>query len=209
MSELDGTNLTYLFPTPFVRHVWSDGAALNEQLRPLILARERSTRGTTRSNVDGWHSEPDSLEWCGKAGQVLVQHMMEFANYATYWVLANVNRQAPKFSWSLAAWANVNRLGAFNRQHIHFGSTWSGTYYVDTGDPAPGDGEHGSLVLTTSDPGRASSFMPELSPTEIAIKPEPGLMVLFPAYLPHAVFPHKGKRPRISIAFNLRKEPFP
>ena len=35
------------------------------------------------------------------------------------------------------------------------------------------------------------------------------MMVLFPSYLPHAVLAHQGVRRRISIAFNLRKEPFP
>jgi hypothetical protein len=34
-------------------------------------------------------------------------------------------------------------------------------------------------------------------------------MVLFPSYVPHAVTPHQGARERISIAFNLRREPFP
>ena len=46
-------------------------------------------------------------------------------------------------------------------------------------------------------------------PMTAFVKPEPGLMVLFPSYLPHMVYVHQGKRPRISIAFNLRKEPFP
>jgi hypothetical protein len=34
-------------------------------------------------------------------------------------------------------------------------------------------------------------------------------MVLFSSYVPHSVAPHEGERPRISIAFNVRKEPFP
>ena len=33
------------------------------------------------------------------------------------------------------------------------------------------------------------------------------MMVLF--HLPHAVLAHRGVSQRISIAFNLRKEPFP
>jgi hypothetical protein len=33
--------------------------------------------------------------------------------------------------------------------------------------------------------------------------------MLFPSYVPHAVPPHQGARERISIAFNLRREPFP
>jgi hypothetical protein len=31
------------------------------------------------------------------------------------------------------------------------------------------------------------------------------MMVLFPSYMPHMVFPHQGERQR----FNLCKEPFP
>jgi hypothetical protein len=46
-------------------------------------------------------------------------------------------------------------------------------------------------------------------PEMIYIVPEPGLMVLFPSYIPHMVNPHKGAETRISIAFNLRKDPFP
>jgi hypothetical protein len=33
--------------------------------------------------------------------------------------------------------------------------------------------------------------------------------VLFPSYLVHAVLPHRGPRSRLSIAFNLRREPYP
>jgi hypothetical protein len=35
------------------------------------------------------------------------------------------------------------------------------------------------------------------------------MMMLFPSYVPHMAFPHRGARERISISFNLRKEPFP
>jgi hypothetical protein len=49
--------------------------------------------------------------------------------------------------------------------------------------------------------------MPELEKA-IRFRPDPGLMILFPSYVPHAVLPHRGDRERISIAFNVRKEPF-
>jgi hypothetical protein len=35
------------------------------------------------------------------------------------------------------------------------------------------------------------------------IRPKPGLMVLFPSFLLHAVRPYRGQGLRISIAFNL------
>ncbi len=41
------------------------------------------------------------------------------------------------------------------------------------------------------------------------VRAGPGMMVLFPSYMQHAVLAHEGVRQRISIAFNLRREPFP
>ena len=135
--------------------------------------------------------------------------MLAMANEATRQLLTLHGRQLPGFRWILEAWANVNRTGDFNQPHIHGGSTWSGTYYVDPGEPAA-DSEHGT-ALYLIDPAQAGAghFFPDLVPARFFIRPEPGKMVLFPSYLLHMVFAHQGKRPRISIAFNLRKEPFP
>ena len=35
------------------------------------------------------------------------------------------------------------------------------------------------------------------------VTPKPGVMVLFPAWLQHAVLAHASAQPRISVAFNL------
>lgn len=210
-SERVEVTLSNFFPVPFLSYVWPDSNDLNQELRRRILERERdpAVRGVSKSNVGGWQSEIGRLEWCGVAGKTLLAHMVAVANEATRQLLAAYGRQTSPFDWTLEAWANVNRAGDFNRTHIHGGSTWSGTYYVDAGEPAP-DAEHGT-ALYLMDPGQGGggNFFPNLVPTSVFVRPEAGRMVLFPAYLPHMVFPHRGKRPRISIAFNLRKEPFP
>lgn len=209
MADLADARIVNLFSSPFMTHVWADSAELNRELRQHILAYERENprRGQSKSNVGGWHSQTGLLEFCGDAGQLLLRRAIEMANHATLQVLAG--RDPTEFGWRLEAWANVNRPGDFNREHTHGMSTWSGTYYVDPGDP-PAEAEHGT-ALEITDPcrERTHSFFPTLLPPGIYIRPEPGLMVLFPGYMPHMVFPHRGKRPRISIAFNLRKEPFP
>lgn len=46
-------------------------------------------------------------------------------------------------------------------------------------------------------------------PATRQITPGAGLMVLFPRYLVHGVNPYFGERPRISIAFNPMKDPYP
>jgi hypothetical protein len=81
-------------------------------------------------------------------------------------------------------------------------------YYVDHGASDP-RAEGAALRLSDPCPPRTNLFFPELLTSDFQVYPVPGLMVLFPSYVPHAVAPHQGDRPRISIAFNGRKEPFP
>jgi len=207
MSELAKAKLTNLFATPLLAHLWSDAAELNDDLRTRILAYESDNPGERKTNVGGWHSEAGQLEFCGDAGRRLIRHMYEMADEATRRVLAECGQPSRPMRWTLHAWVNVNRSGALNRVHTHPGATWSGTYYVDTGDP---EAESGTPIhLFDPCQGRANTFLPPLVATSVLQRPEPGLMILFPSYLPHMVFAHRGSRPRISIAFNMRKEPFP
>lgn len=197
-----------IFATPLLAHVLEDGAELNGVLREKILTHEAQSGGIAKSNQGGWHSDTGQLEFCGDAGRRLVRHMLAMADDATRRVLAEHRQPIRPMRWTLYAWVNVNRNGDFNKVHVHPGSTWSGTYYVDTGDPI--DREAGTpLHLFDPCQGRSTTFLPPFVPTSVVIHPEPGLMVLFPSYVPHMVFPHNGNSPRISIAFNLRKEPYP
>ena len=52
------------------------------------------------------------------------------------------------------------------------------------------------------------TFFPGLTPDYHAFRPVLGLMFVFPSYLGHEVQPYGGDRPRISIAFNVKREPF-
>ncbi|HEV2099299.1 MAG TPA: putative 2OG-Fe(II) oxygenase [Stellaceae bacterium] len=208
MPELATAKITNLFATPLMAHVWSDAAKLNPELREHILAYERASTGEQKTNVGGWHSETGQLEFCGDAGRRLIRHMYEMADEATRRLLAEFGQPPRLMRWTLYAWVNVNRAGDFNRVHTHPGATWSGTYYVDPGEP---DDPAAGTPIQLLDPcqGRANTFLPPLVPSSFMQRPVPGLMILFPGYLPHMVFAHSGGRPRISIAFNVRKEPFP
>ncbi len=76
---------------------------------------------------------------------------------------------------------------------------WSGVVYVDMGDPdaVPADNAYIAFV----DPRPAN-----IHATTLQIRPEAGLLLMFPAWLPHYVNPYKGKGTRISIAFNVTIE---
>jgi uncharacterized protein (TIGR02466 family) len=208
MSAMAAAGSGLLFGTPVMEFLWPDATELNPMLRKSILEHARANPGTQQTNVGGWHSENGKLEFCGEAGERLVRHMFEMTEEATRRVYAEQGRSPEKFSWSLTAWANVNRRGNYNNMHTHPTATWSGVYYVDHGESNP-QAEGTSIDLSDPNPARTNIFFPEVAVTHFRFRPIPGLMIMFPSYVPHNVPPHQGDRARISIAFNMRKEPFP
>jgi uncharacterized protein (TIGR02466 family) len=209
MSETPATNYANIFGSPLMAHRWADAEALNTALRAAIAQHEGADSGEAKTNVGGWHSASGQLEFCGEAGQTLIAHMREMADEATARVFKEYGHPPRKMEWTLYAWVNVNRAGHFNRMHTHPGSTWSGTYYVDTGTGSDDAIPPAPLHLFDPCQGRANTFLTGIAPSSFTIRPEPGLMVLFPSYVAHMVYPHAGPEPRISIAFNVRREPFP
>lgn len=210
-QSLSSTRLQRPFFVPFLLHRWEGSEALNAKLAEAIDGQRQASAGVRRSNVGGWHSEVGLLEWAGDAGRSLVGRMVAMANHATRLLFQEHGVvTGPPFGWKVSAWANLNLAGDWNNLHFHSGSTWSGSYYVAAGDPAPAD-RPGSGRLVFLDPLLAAqmSFFPKILPEFHEVTPEPGLMVLFPSYLQHLVQPYLGRQPRISIAFNLTKDPYP
>jgi uncharacterized protein (TIGR02466 family) len=207
--QLTANNLALLFGTPVVRVELPDGATLNAELRKLILAREKSQPSARHSNMGGWQSTWDMQSWGGKpAGRLL-----EFAFDCTAQLTVDrASNRLTRPAWKTIMWANVNRAGHGNQHHVHPGAFWSGVYWVDDGGiPASKDlgGE-----LDFMDPRGASPAMyaPQLgfsTPGGLSLganemlKPQAGMMVLFPSWLSHGVRPYLGKETRISVAFNL------
>ena len=208
MSGQTGVRSGTLFGTPVMEHMWPDGPELNPLLRKSILEHARNNPGMKQTNVGGWHSATGHLEFCGSAGERLIHHIYEMTEQATGRLHAECGLPPAPLTWTLTAWANINRRGHYNNIHTHPTATWSGVYYVDHGESNP-NAEGTAIHLYDPNPARTNIFFPDLPGGTFRFKPEPGLMILFPSYVPHAVPPHQGDRPRISIAFNLRKEPFP
>ena len=192
-----------LFSTPLFCHVLKDVEALNAELRNLILDRERTTPSASKSNIGGWQSEPDFLTWGDPAVTTLGRYLATAVEIAT----AKLPLVAPnlKIRFELVAWAAVNRKGNYNTSHVHPGATWSGVYYVDAGDePEKGLG----AVLEFEHPVQAMvmNFFPNLLPSTLVVRPEAGLIVLFPSSLVHNVRIYSGERPRICVPFNGRPQ---
>ena len=208
MATLDDAGMMQMFFVPMLNYLWPESEALNMDLRERILAREQSSPGQSKTNVGGWQSTEDFQKWAGDAGQALIERAVALVNHATGQLLQHYGTQE-EIGWKVAIWANVNRRGQYNQIHIHPGSTWSGVYYVDAGERPTDQPHNGVLTFINPNLASAATFFPKTLPNRIAVTPEAGRMVLFPSYLQHLVHPYWGERPRISVAFNVQKQPYP
>jgi uncharacterized protein (TIGR02466 family) len=191
-----------LFPTPIVISELEDSGPLNAELEKVIRARAKKDKGVTLSNRRGWQSTHDLPSWAGDAGKTIIDRARALAT-------AHIQARGSGPNWLIESWANISGPGAFNMPHVHGGSFWSCVYYVKSGE--------GSGVITMHDPRMPMLRMhapgvmfkgtgPEL---RFDIKPTPGTMILFPAWLWHSVEPSEGDEDRISIAMNIRNAPRP
>ena len=115
--------------------------------------------------------------------------------------------------WYSHGWANVNALGDYHDPHNHPHAYLSGTYYVrvptdratkaNRSDVRPG-------CITLYDPRGAANMTAirgdwNVDP-EYTVRPEPGLILLWPAFLMHFVHPNLSSTPRLSVSFNVMLE---
>jgi uncharacterized protein (TIGR02466 family) len=99
-------------------------------------------------------------------------------------------------------WANLNAPGAGHRPHNHPNNYLSGVYYVRT--------QPGADSINFLDPRPQTAIMrppvTELTAEnteQVVVKVKDGLLLMFPAWLQHAVDPNRSDRMRVSIGFNV------
>lgn len=190
-----------LFETTILHGHLADAEPMTAALETAIRERHVGEAGISRSNVGGWHSKTDMLDWGGPAAAKLADIAVRMAKR-----MSRFDGREPE--WSVRMWANVSPPGALNMSHAHPGVLWAAVYYVATGEP----GQGGELYLEDPRfplpqmiwPGfRAIGADGAPQDTEHRIAPKRGDLILFPAWMRHGVRPYLGGGERISIAMNL------
>jgi len=198
-----------LFATPVILARLDDAEAINRELLDYFLPLSRGEGGRRHSNLGGWQSSDDFHTLDLPAAQALVREVTAVVNAATA-VQTPGGLAEASFAWRMNAWVNVNPPGASNALHGHPGAFWSAVYYVDDGGAGPEDGgalffqDPRGVLPAMHDPLLRFRIEDCLTAGYIeSIRPEPGLLVVFPAWLLHAVDPFQGSRERVSVAFNF------
>ncbi len=95
-------------------------------------------------------------------------------------------------SLKLSGWGVILKSGGKQDKHIHPRSLISGVLYLKTPKTfnTKAKNKEGNLLFPTGD--------------QLYVDPKPGLLILFPSYLPHETIPFYSSEERICIAFNYQ-----
>jgi tetratricopeptide (TPR) repeat protein len=106
------------------------------------------------------------------------------------------NRGASRFngSWSV----RLHRAG-YHTSHVHPRGWISSACYIQLPDSMR-TGHTAEGILSFGTPGMIT--MPSLD-AELSVRPEVGLLVLFPSYFWHGTLPFHSEQPRLTVAFDV------
>ena len=189
------------FSTP----IWVSKIDNHENLNVDILSyiidlKNKDSKGIVKSNFNGWHSKNFNLK-----DNIPAKFITSIGK--------NINTALNDMGWDLKSqfikitnmWSIINEEGAFNQKHHHSNSDISAAYYVDAHDNC------GDIVFYDPRPGKVykhpNSKEPNLlNATTNGVKPETGMLILFPSYLEHSVDANISDNKRIVISFNISLE---
>jgi uncharacterized protein (TIGR02466 family) len=191
--------LEMLWPTPVATRIFNEVQEFNTHLEKTILELQKTDIGKNKSNCMGWHSTGNLFQNTSPELEDLQEIILQFiSDY-----VVEVSQKKEQVGVKLFAWANVLNPGGYNNVHNHPNSHISGVYYINTGELDSNNPNSGLIAF--SDP-RAGAGMVSSSYLDFGASyqytPEPGMLLLFPAYLWHWVHPFTGQGQRITVSFN-------
>ncbi len=193
------SEIKQLFPTVMLTRRLDHIVPLNARLREIVLERESRDTSIGASNVGGWHSEADLHEWDYPEIKTLMSAFLKAGHDVTGTIAPPGLEGELTVNFMGGVWANMLRNGGYNKIHNHPGTLWSGCYYVSVGNPLPEPDFNGWIEFQDPRPGNIHGGKER-------VKPEAGMLLLFPGWLNHYVNPFLGEGERLSIAFNLDVE---
>lgn len=195
-----GAGAHLVFNTPIlILDKSAEAGELNRCLREAVLEKERSSKGRAISNVGGWQSAADVLEWPLTEITILQGWIKEAVEQ-----MCSLPQPGPvEVDFEAYAWANVNRNGDYNSAHNHDVAHWAVVYYVSRGQPLAGR-LNGRLEIRDPRFSASADKYPGFTFGQgLILDPAPGSLLIFPAWLEHLVHPFYGEGERLSISANI------
>jgi len=172
----------------------------NEMFNYIINLQKKDPVGLIKSNFKGWHSKDFNLK--DEQPKIFVEAIKKNINISLNDMDWDVTKQSVNIK---SMWAIINEQAAWNQKHHHSNSDLSAAYYVSAHENC------GDIVFYDPRPAPVYKHPIPKSPNNLnatvnSIKPEAGMLVLFPSYLEHSVNPNMSDKKRIVISFNINLE---
>jgi tetratricopeptide (TPR) repeat protein len=155
----------------------------------------QSLRQGTQTGQSLRHSQDPAIQAFFQAIDGPIRaHIAELGNGKDPLRARSLGGYAIKGIWSV----RLRPGGGHHVDHIHQEGWLSSACYIDLPPAIEADGRQGWIKF--GEPGAPTQ--PRLGP-EHFVKPEPGLLVLFPSYMWHGTVPFSGEASRLTAAFDL------
>jgi uncharacterized protein (TIGR02466 family) len=173
--------------------------ALQERLKAAIPYRahplDQSTRNAvqTRGDLTG-STDPVIRAFFASVGKLISAHIEALGPGD------DPVRRRRSGSWRFhGAWSVLQRAGGRHVDHVHPRGWLSSAFYVATPEQALG-GEDRPGWIRFGKPGLATA---QDMPAEHFVRPEAGMLVLFPSYMWHGTNPFATDEQRMTVAFDV------
>lgn len=196
-----------LFATPLSMYESPGMDEVNRDLTARLVAESVSVPSVHRSNVGGWHSQPNLALRPEACFRTLIQHIVTRVRETVEGLAQESGQQLPVMRFGVHAWAMVMRNGDYTIPHDHADAHWATVYYADAGDADEGAYPDSGL-LALVDPRHGARPMPglDLLGKTFTARPSAGRLLVFPGWLLHYVNAYSGQRPRVSVSCNVTFE---
>lgn len=211
----DNPNIRYLWPTPILTKGFEHHQEVNGQLIDLFYThREKHPKpGVTgyasRENLTQEYKDHDGLS---RLTRFIMDSVFEIASTVNgpYW------KHAQDIDVLITGmWFQITNRHGFHETHIHGNCSWSGVYYVQTGECSRSlkDKKEGLLNgitrfygpnLDITGGGHCEFGNLYLQHTNWDSYPRDGHLVVFPSHLKHMAFPYNGNLDRIIVSFHAQ-----
>lgn len=155
----------------------------------------QTLRGGTQTNVQLEQSDDPAIKAFFKAIDAPIRAYIAGLGEGDDAMRGRPHGEGYKISGS---WSVRLTPGGHHVDHLHHSGWISSAFYVDLPPSVRAEGDEGSLRF-----GHPGTDTKPTVDAEFRVKPQPGLLVLFPSYMWHGTERFSGDQPRLTIAFDV------
>tara|TARA_B100001057_G_C22598321_1_gene851763 strand:+ start:294 stop:896 length:603 start_codon:yes stop_codon:yes gene_type:complete len=191
---MNGVNATFQIPMAFY-----ENKQLNNTLAAYIVSKEtQGIESNVAPNIK--HNLVESKFDFLNGNAMILKDVREWIDSCIKKTINTIQMESVDYDITYKdSWYHITKINGMHENHIHPGCSWCGIYYLQSGDENSGDTVFENPVKSTYI-DRGNLYLNNMS--QYRVKPQDGLLVIFPSFLSHYQAMYKGDKDRIVVAFN-------